>query len=63
MGRASVTRVIAGVAALVGWAALALQLVLIVRMFGPGLGVWRYFAFFTILSNIGGGGDCQRNCA
>jgi hypothetical protein len=47
-----VTRVIAGVAAVVGWAALALQLVLIVRMFGPGLGLWRYFGFFTILSNI-----------
>lgn len=52
MGRANVARVIAGVTAVVGWGALALQLVLIVRMFGPGLGLWRYFGFFTILSNI-----------
>jgi hypothetical protein len=52
MGRAQVTRVIAGVVAVVGWAALALQLVLIVRMFGPRPGLWRYFGFFTIWSNI-----------
>lgn len=53
MSRASVTRTIAAVAALVGWAGLALQLVLIMRNLGPGLGLWRFAGFFTILTNIG----------
>jgi hypothetical protein len=47
------TRIIAAVAALVGWAALALQLVLIVRNLGPALGIWRFAGFFTVLTNIG----------
>jgi hypothetical protein len=47
------TRIIAAVAALVGWAGLALQLVLIVRNLGPALGLWRFFGFFTVLTNIG----------
>ncbi|MEO5611269.1 MAG: Pr6Pr family membrane protein [Sphingomicrobium sp.] len=47
------TRGIAEVAALIGWAALALQLALIVRNLGPALGVWRFVGFFTILTNIG----------
>jgi hypothetical protein len=53
MSRASVTRAIAALAALVGWAGLALQLILIVENLGPGLGTWRFFGFFTILTNIG----------
>lgn len=44
---------IAAIAAFVGWAALALQLALIIRNLGPGLGVWRFVGFFTILTNIG----------
>ena len=50
-GRAA--RVLAGIAAAVGWAALALQLVLIVDRLGPGLGAWRFLGYFTILTNIG----------
>lgn len=46
-------RSIAAVTALVGWAALALQLALIIRNLGPVLGVWRFVGFFTILTNIG----------
>jgi hypothetical protein len=47
------TRIIAAVAALAGWAGLALQLVLIVRNLGPALGIWRFVGFFTVLTNIG----------
>jgi hypothetical protein len=47
------TRIIAAVAALVGWAGLVLQLVLIVRNLGLPLGLWRFFGFFTILTNLG----------
>jgi len=46
------TRITAAVAALVGWAGLALQLVLIVRNLGPALGIWRFVGFFTVLSNL-----------
>ena len=46
-------RVIATVAAIVGWAGLALQLVLIVDSLGLALGLWRLVGFFTILTNIG----------
>src|SRR5918994_2993118 len=46
-------RTIAAVAALVGWAGLSLQLVLIVGNLGPALGLWRFVGFFTILTNIG----------
>jgi hypothetical protein len=46
-------RPLAAVAALVGWAALVLQLALIMRNLGPALGAWRYVGFFTVLSNIG----------
>lgn len=46
-------RSIAAVAALVGWAGLVLQLVLIVGNIGPALGLWRFIGFFTILTNIG----------
>jgi len=46
-------RTIAGVTALIGWAALALQLVLIIDNLGPALGLWRFAGFFTILTNVG----------
>ena len=50
-------RALAGLAALVIWAALALQLVLIVRTMaadghGTAAAVWRFLGFFTILTNI-----------
>ncbi len=50
-GRA--TRGLAVVVAAVGWAALALQLVLISEALGAGLGAWRFIGYFTILTNIG----------
>jgi len=46
-------KVIAAVAALVGWAALALQYVILAKNIGPELAAWRFVGFFTILSNIG----------
>jgi hypothetical protein len=52
MARSTMTRLLAAIAAMVGWAALALQLVLIMRTLGPALGAWRYVGFFTVLSNI-----------
>ena len=48
-----VARVLAGVVAVVGCAALALQLVLITDKLGIGVGAWRYLGYFTILTNIG----------
>ena len=47
------TRFIAAVTALVGWAGLILQLLLFAERVGIALATWRYFGFFTILSNIG----------
>ncbi|MEO6581693.1 MAG: Pr6Pr family membrane protein [Sphingomicrobium sp.] len=47
------SRILAVVTALVGWAALALQLALIVGSLGPALGGWRFVGFLTILANIG----------
>ena len=46
-------RRIAAIAALGGWAALGLQLALIVGTLGPIFGLWRFFGYFTILTNIG----------
>jgi hypothetical protein len=53
MTRRGIERTLAGLTALVGWAALALQFWLVVRTFGLSEGVWRFFAFFTILANLG----------
>ena len=50
---ASPARVAAGICAVVGWAALALQLKLIVDNLGVGPGLWRFAGYFTILTNIG----------
>lgn len=44
---------VAIIGAVVGWAALALQYVLITRNIGLYLGTWRFLGFFTVLSNIG----------
>lgn len=46
-------RIAAAVTAAVAWAALALQLWLIVDKLGLGPGLWRFLGFFTILTNIG----------
>ena len=46
-------RGLAAVVAALGWAALALQLVLISEALGAGLGAWRFIGYFTILTNIG----------
>lgn len=47
-----VARGLAALVAAVGWAALALQLVLIVDKLGLGLGAWRFIGYFTILINL-----------
>ena len=46
-------RVIAGICAIVGWVALALQYKLIADNLGVGAGLWRFVGYFTILTNIG----------
>lgn len=46
-------RIAGAITAGVAWAALALQLWLIVDMLGLGPGLWRFLGFFTILTNIG----------
>jgi hypothetical protein len=51
--RKQIERTLAGIAALAGWAGLALQYWLIVQAMGPAEGAWRLLAFFTILANIG----------
>ena len=53
MQRVKIERLFAALAAIVGWAGLVLQLVLIVRDIGPVAGLWRFVGFFTILANIG----------
>lgn len=46
-------RIVAIIAALVAWGGLVLQYAIFAGQVGPGLATWRYFGFFTILSNIG----------
>jgi hypothetical protein len=53
MTRRGIERTLAGLAAIIGWAGLGLQLWLILRVFGVAEGVWRFVAFFTILANLG----------
>ena len=45
-------RTVAAVAALTGWGALALQLVLLLQDFTLLEGIWRFLGFFTILTNL-----------
>ena len=52
MTRRSIERTLAGLTALVAWGGLALQLWLVVQSLGLADGLWRFFAFFTILTNI-----------
>jgi hypothetical protein len=51
--RKQIERALAGLAAIIGWAGLALQFWLIVQAMGLASGAWRFAAFFTILANIG----------
>ena len=53
MTRRGIERTLAGLAAIIGWAGLALQFWLIERAMGLADGAWRFLAFFTILANIG----------
>ena len=53
MTRRGIERTLAGLAAIFGWAGLALQFWLIVQAMGLADGTWRFIAFFTILANIG----------
>jgi hypothetical protein len=53
MTRRGIERTLAGLAAAIGWAGLALQFWLIVSAMGVADGLWRFLAFFTILANIG----------
>jgi hypothetical protein len=53
MTRRGIERSLAGLAAIIGWAGLAMQFWLIMRTFGVAEGVWRFAAFFTILANLG----------
>ncbi len=46
-------RIIAGLCAIVGWAALALQFKLIADNFGIGPAIWRFLGYFTLLTNLG----------
>lgn len=46
-------RWIAVAVALVAWGGLALQYVIFADRVGVGLATWRFFGFFTVLSNIG----------
>lgn len=52
MRAGGVARGLAAVAAAVGWGGLALQLVLIVDKLGPGVGMWQFIGYFTILTNL-----------
>jgi len=53
-GRAmSWARLLAVATAIIAWFGLAVQVVLIVDSLGPALGLWRYFGYFTVLTNIG----------
>ena len=51
--RKTIERTLAALAAIVGWAGLALQFWLIVRAMGLADGTWRFLAFFTLLANLG----------
>ena len=53
MTRRGIERTLAGLAAIIGWAGLALQFWLILQAMGLGEGLWRFIAFFTILANLG----------
>ncbi len=51
--RRHIERVLAGLAAVIGWAGLALQFWLVASAMGLADGAWRFLGFFTLLANIG----------
>ena len=51
--RRHIERILAGLAAIVGWAGLALQFWLIAQAMGVADAAWRFVGFFTILANFG----------
>lgn len=53
MTRRNIERLLAGLAAVVGWGGLILQFWLVVTVMGFADGAWRFLAFFTIWTNIG----------
>ena len=53
MTRRGIERGLATLTAIIGWAGLFLQFWLIVEAMGIAEGAWRFFAFFTILANLG----------
>ena len=53
MTRRGIERILAALAAIIGWAGLALQFWLVVEVMGLAGGAWRFLAFFTILATIG----------
>ena len=53
MTRRGIERTLAGLAAIIGWAGLALQYWLAVQAFGTGGGTSRFLAFFTTFAGIG----------
>lgn len=53
MTRQTIERTLAALAAVIGWAGLALQYWLAVQAMGLAEGTWRFLAFFTILAGIG----------
>ena len=53
MRHGKTVRFVAGIAAVIGWLGLLLQLALILRNLGFAEGLWRFLGFFTILTNLG----------
>jgi phosphoglycerol transferase MdoB-like AlkP superfamily enzyme len=53
MTRRGIERTLAGLAAVVAWAGLALQFWLVVKSLGLPEGIWRFLAYFTLLTNLG----------
>ncbi|HEX6217781.1 MAG TPA: Pr6Pr family membrane protein [Sphingomicrobium sp.] len=46
-------RLLAALAAAAGWAGLIVQLAILLPNMGVATGLWRFFGFFTILTNLG----------
>lgn len=46
------TQRIAAATAIIGWASLALQLAILLLSMQPGPALWRFFGYFTVLTNL-----------
>ena len=49
-------RTVAALAALIGWAGLAIQAYILIENMGVTAAIWRFLGFFTILANVGAAG-------